>query len=160
MEVEYAAEFMLEALLLNNTIDQQEYESRLNALDNLDGRVMNVEAAQGNYNNYAGTLQMSEFYADAFQSQNAIALIDAALIRGLETTGVYVIAIVNQYASELGLGDVLIEDDAEYTLNTTARVSRFVGNTNYGSYVNSNWVFSSQYKFLDAISRKAYNNSL
>jgi hypothetical protein len=159
MELELAAEFMLEALLLNGDISQQTYEARLIALAKLDGRVMNVEATQINYNNYVATLLMSEFYADVFQSQSAINLIDG-LIRGLETTGVYVIAQTNTYATELGLGDVLVDDNAEYTLNTTARVSRFIGNTNYGSYVNSDWVFNSQFKFLDAITRKAYNNSL
>ena len=159
MELELAAEFMLDALLINNTISQQTYQARLLALTNIENRVMNVDVARNNHNSYIATLNMSEFYADASRAQNAINLIDG-LIRGLETTGVYVIAIVNQYATELGLGEVLVSDNAEYTLNTTARVSRFIGNTNYGSYVNSEWVFNSAFKFLDAIARKAYNNSL
>lgn len=159
MEMELAAEFMLEALLLNGTISQQVYESRLDALAKLEGRVMNVEVAQGNYNNYVATLQASEYYRDAATAQNAINLIDG-LIRGLETTAVYVIDVVNQYSTELGMGNVLVSDNAEYTLNTTERVSRFVGNTNYGSYSGETWVFKPEFKWLDAVVRQAYSNSL
>jgi hypothetical protein len=151
---------MLEALLLNGTIDQQTYEARLTALATLEGRVMNVEAAQMNYNNYLVTLLYSEFYADAAKAENAIALIDKPLIAGLETTGRHVVPIVNQYAAELGLGNALIDDNHNYTLNTDVRVSRFIGNTNYGSYEGEVWVFTPAFKFLDAVAKKAYNNSL
>jgi hypothetical protein len=159
MELERAAEFMLQALLLNGTIDQPTHAARLEALANLEGRKLNVLGANQLYNYFDSTLQLSEYFADPIEANNAIAQIESNIL-GLETTGVYVLPIVNQYAQELGMGDTLVMDDARYTFISDTQVSRFIGHPQYGQYTNGQWQFYPAYNWLDAVARQTYNQSL
>ncbi|MCF4010860.1 Ig-like domain-containing protein [Rheinheimera sp. UJ63] len=143
-DYEYVTRYALDILFARGALTAAEYESNL--VKNYQIRAVNLAFARAVYDNTIESLQNSQLYVDDAEYQSIIERIDYWTDNLYRFRGENV-AFINPLLDKLGYANlgseafIYLDDD---------RISRFVGNTFYGSYQDGRWVFSAEYQYLAA----------
>ena len=159
-EYVYVGAFYSQVLENLGYITEQQAEDFLERLDIDDSD----SYAYGRFNLYINNIDyyisIGEFKDQGFKSSYITVLTN--LFEQAQTTGRLRYTVVNEMAAlsnetlpTVGFESTVNEYDTENNY-----FSRFVGNASYGEYVDGEWVFDSEYTFLDAVNAQMIQNAL
>lgn len=156
-EYEYVAQYLVDYMFAAGVIDSDTRDLYLGNIDTLYGDLFDsAMRVMDTYEHLAKYETGYWDYDDAYSS--AIYDIDLQ-VTNTNTDVASIKDYVNTLLSESGLSfsDVGLES-MDYTDGV---YSRFIGNTKYGSFVNGKWVFTNEYRYLDApVKRMKHTNSI
>lgn len=159
-EYVYVGAFYSQVLENLGYITEQQAEDFVERLDVDDSE----SYSYGRFNLYISNIDyyisIGEFKDQGFKS--AYKTVINNLFEQAQTTGRTRYAIINEMAAlsnetlpVVGFESTVNEYDTENNY-----FSRFVGNTAYGEYVDGEWVFDSEYAFLEAVNAQMIQNAL
>ncbi|WP_338456604.1 hypothetical protein [uncultured Alteromonas sp.] len=143
-DYEYVTRYALDILFARDELTKSEYLDLVDQNNNI--RAVNVAFAKLVHSNTFENLTTSTLYTDPVQYQQAMEQLDSWLnnVRIFRDENV---PFTTQILDRLGWAALGSEESVDIGDGT---LSRFVGNTSYGSYVNNEWFFDEQYQYLEA----------
>lgn len=143
-DYEFITRYALDILFARGELTKAEY---LDLVDqNNDIRAVNIAFARLTHSNVLDNLTSSTLYTDTEQYLIAVEQLDKWLNNVKVFRGNNV-PFTNEILDKLGWENLGSELSVEIT---PSLLSRFIGNSNYGSYINEEWVFDEEYQYLEA----------
>ncbi len=145
-EFEEISKYLAQYMFSTNKMSANEFETVINEISTLKQQRVrnNYEFTLSDYENEI--LSESNYYADDYTSQQAIASMDQILL-SVSDDVTDILELTNELVVNSGLSiSTLSKEQMDYNLVN----SRFIGNLNYGNYVDGNWIFNENYSYLKA----------
>lgn len=145
-EFEEISKYLAQYMFSTNKMSANEFEAIINEISNLKQQRVrnNYEFTLSNYENEI--LSENNYYADDYTSQQAIESMDQILL-SVSDNVTDILELTNELIINSGLSiSTLSKEQMNYNLVN----SRFIGNLNYGNYVDGDWIFNENYSYLKA----------
>lgn len=143
-EYEYIAEYLVNILFARGELSTAEYQSKLKEIKDI--RSVTVGLAKLKLSNIEDDLTNTAKYTDSAEFQVALDTLEREL-NFLRSPYNDIVNITNGLLDQFSYVNVGVETSQDINAST---VSRFIGNSVYGRYVDGAWKFEPQFEYMEA----------
>lgn len=143
-EYEYIASYLVNILFARGELSAAEYQSTLKEITDI--RSVTVGLAKFKLSNIEDDLTNTAKYTDPIEFQAALDTLEREL-NFLRSPYNDIVNLTNKFLDQFSYANVGVETSQYINANT---VSKFIGNSAYGSYIDGAWKFQEEFEYMEA----------